>query len=515
MANKLDIMDLKQIINLHIDGTSNRQISRTLGLHRNTINEYIRSFKSSDLSMEELQALSQADLEELVSSKTTINNERFAALMSFFETMHAYRNHPGFTLLYHYLLYAEQNENPYGYTQFTTHYQRKYKQPKGSMKLDHQPAKELYVDFAGKKLGVIDPTSGEVIQMEIFVATLPFSQYTYVEACPSQKREDFISCLNNALAYFGGVPQAIVSDNLKAAVTRSSKYEAVINKTFKDFALHYGCAINPTRSYAPQDKALVENAVHLTYQRIYYPMRNMQFFSLQALNAEIKKHLETYNDVLFQRKESSRRELFQAFEKPLLKPLAPTIYQTKDYAQAKVQKMGYVYLSADKTYYSVPYRFIGSQTQIQFSAKHVEIYHKHERIAFHERIKRQGSYITNKDHLCSTHQFYNDWSPHFFTNQARKVGINVELFMIGLFQRADYPEINYKRANGILQQAKIYGNQRVDKACLRAVYYDAYSYQMIKNILKNNMDDHDIEKSHNEASHIPNHENIRGANNYQ
>ncbi len=263
MANKLDIMDLKQIINLHLDGTSNRQISRTLGLHRNTINEYIRSFQSSDLSMEELQALSQADLEELVSSKTTINNERFSALMSFFETMHAHRNHPGFTLLYHYLLYAEQNENPYGYTQFTTHYQRKYKQPKGSMKLDHQPAKELYVDFAGKKLEVIDPTSGEVIQMEVFVATLPFSQYTYVEACFSQKREDFISCLNNALAYFGGVPQAIVSDNLKAAVTRASKYEAVINKTFKAFALHYSCAINPTRSYAPQDKALVEPACRL------------------------------------------------------------------------------------------------------------------------------------------------------------------------------------------------------------------------------------------------------------
>jgi len=515
MANKLNIMDLKQIINLHLDGNSNREISRTLSINRNTVNHYISSFKSCDIAIEELSALNHADLEELFSSKTTINNERFSALMLFFETMQAKRNHPGFTLLFHYQLYADQNENPYSYTQFTTHYQRKYKQPKGSMKLDHQPAKELYVDYAGKKLEMVDPATGEVIKMEVFVATLPFSQYTYVEACPSQKREDFISCLNNALAYFGGVPQAIVSDNLKAAVTRASKYEAVINKTFKDFALHYGCAINPTRSYAPQDKALVENAVQLTYQRIYYPMRNMTFFTLQDLNAEIKKHLVSYNNVLFQRKESSRRELFQAFEKPLLKQLAPTTYQTKEYAQAKVQKMGYVYLSADKTYYSVPYRFIGSQTQIQYSAKHVEVYYKQERIAFHERIQRQGSYITNKDHLCSTHQFYSGWSPKYFTDQARKVGINAALFMTGLFQQGDYPEINYKRANGILQLAKTYGDQRVDKACLRAVYHDAYSYQMIKNILKNNMDDHQIEESQNETSHIPDHENIRGANNYQ
>jgi transposase len=244
-------------------------------------------------------------------------------------------------------------------------------------------------------------------------------------------------------------------------------------------------------------------------------MRNMQFFSLKELNAEIQKHLISYNNVLFQRKESSRRELFQAFEKPLLKPLAPAPYQIKEYAQAKVQKMGYIYLSIDKTYYSVPYRFIGSQTQIQYSAKHVEVYHKYERIALHERIKRPGTYITNKDHLSSTHRYYSDWSPQYFTDKARKVGINVELFMTGLFQRANYPEINYKRANGILQLAKTYGDKRVDKACLRAVFNDAYSYQMIKNILQNNMDDQQIEQLQNETSHIPDHENIRGAAHYQ
>ena len=515
MANKLDIMDLKQIINLYLDGNSNRQISRTLSINRNTVNRYISTCKASDLSMEELQSLSHAEFEELFSSKTTINNERYAALMSFLETMHAHRHHPGFTLLYHYQLYVRQTQNSYSYTQFTTHYQRKYKQPKGSMKLDHQPSKELYVDYAGKKLEVVDSTTGEVTHVDVFVATLPFSQYTYVEACPSQKREDFIGCLSNALAYFGGVPQAIVSDNLKAAVTRSSRYEAVINKTLKDFALHYGCVINPTRTYAPQDKALVENAVQLTYQRIYYPMRNMRFFSLQELNAEIQKHLKSYNDVLFQRKESSRRELFQAIEKSQLKALPNTPYEMKEYAQAKVQKMGYIYFSADKAYYSVPYRYIGSLTQIQYSARHVEVYHKQERIALHKRAHRRGAYITNKDHLSSTHQVYNQWSPEYFTDQGRKVGINVGLFMAGLFLQGDYPDINYKRASGILQLAKTYGHQRVDKACLRAVFHDTCSYQMIKNILKNNMDDHLLEEKQKETSHIPDHQNIRGANNYQ
>lgn len=515
MANQLDVMDLKQIIHLHLDGVSNRQIAQILSVNRNTVNHYLRLFKSSDLTMKELLKLDDASLSELFSSKTTINNNRFSALMLFFETMHAQRHHPGFTLQYHYHLYREQTKDPYSYTQFTAHYQRRYKQKEGAMKLSHQPAKELYVDFAGKKLEVVDATTGEVFKVEVFIATLPFSQYTYVEACRSQKREDFIQCLSSALRYFGGVPRAIVSDNLKSAVTRSSKYEAIINKTFKDFALHYGCAINPTRSYAPQDKALVESAVQLTYQRIYYPMRRMCFFSVEALNSEIQKHLQGYNDVLFQRKEASRKELFQSVEKPLLKSLPASGYQMKDYARAKVQKMGYIYFSADKTYYSVPYRYIGCHTQVQYTARYVEVYYKHQRIALHERLRSKGAYITNKQHLSSTHKAYNDWSPEYFAEKGSKVGINVELFIRELFLQGDYPEINYKRANGILQLAKTYGNQRVDKACLKAVYHDVYSYQMIKNILQNNMDQHDLEPDQGKQSHIPFHNNIRGSENYQ
>lgn len=514
MANKLDIMDIKQIINLHLSGMSNRQIATTLSLNRNTVNHYLRSLKSSDQSMKTLLKLDSDALEELFSSKTTINNDRYAALMEFFETMHPQRHHPGFTLQYHYQLYAEQTQDPYGYTQFTTHYQRKYKQTKGSMKLDHQAGKELYVDFAGKKLEVIDSATGEVSEVEVFVATLPFSQYTYVEACKSQKREDFIECLNNAMHFFGGVPAAIVSDNLKSAVTRSSKYEAVINKTFKDFALHYGCAVNPTRSYAPQDKALVENAVQLTYQRIYYPMRKMKFFSIEQLNKEIQHQLKGYNDVLFQRKEASRKELFQSIESSLLKSLPQGIYQVKEYARAKVQKMGYIYFSVDKTYYSVPYRYIGSQTQIQYTAKHVEVYYKSHRIALHNRVISKGAYITNKNHLSSTHHAYSQWSPKYFSDQGGKIGNNVKLFMTGLFLQGDYPEINYKRAMGILQLARKYGNERVDKACLRAVYHDIYSYQRLKNILSNNMDEHEIEQE-NHQSHIPSHDNIRGADHYK
>lgn len=516
MSKTLDPMDLKQIITLHLDGLSNRKIGQTLGISRNTVNHYLQLFKGNDRSLTELLKLDQTCLREEFPVKTTIDNERFNGLMLYLEHVHQQRSHPGFTFLYHYQEYKANSTNPYSYTQFMAHYRAKYVRETGSMKLEHKAGNEMFVDFTGKKLSVVDKSTGEVRDVEVFVAILPCSQYTYVEACKSQKRADFIKCLGNALKFFGGVPKAIVSDNLKSAVTKSSKYEAHINRSLKDFAHHYGCVINPTRAYSPQDKALVENAVHLSYQRIFYPLRNMVFFNLHELNAQIREKLGTYNDLLLQRKGASRKELYQSLDRGYLKPLPAHGFQLKDYTKAKVQKMGYVYFSPDKSYYSVPYRYIGSQTQIHYTADHVEVYHNHQRIASHHRNPVKGAYITNKNHLGSTKKAYSDWSPEYFINAGKGHGQYVEGFMKGLFRNADYPEINYKRAQGILMMGKSYSSQRLNKACKRACDLGEYHYQMVKNILVNRQDEWEPDdQQDNPSSHIPTHENIRGSKYYR
>ena len=516
MAKKLDSMDLKQIIRLHLDGLSNREISKTLGIGRNAINGYMQMFSACDMDTEGLLELDEASFAELFSSKTTINNKRFDELMHYFEKVNHARNHPGFTFLYHYQEYRSSVDNPYSYTQFMEHYNRKHPKVRGSMKLDHKVGNEVMIDFAGKNLYITNRETGEQIPVEVFVAILPFSQYTYVEACMSQKREDLLHCIANALNFFGGVPNTIVSDNLKSAVSRSSKYEPQINKSLKDFALHYKCAINPTRAYSPQDKALVENAVNLAYQRIYYPMRNIIFFSLSELNKEIMRLLEGYNDLLFQRKESSRKELFQSFERGKLKPLPEAAYQMKDYRRAKVQKMGYVYFSPDKNYYSVPYRFIGKQTQIHYTKTWVEVYYNNERIAAHRREPSKGVYITIKDHLSSSHQAYKDWSPEYFKSLSKRHGVSVMMFIEGIINQSDYPEIAYKRAMGVIQLHREYGSERLNNACQRALYGNALKYHTVKNILKNNLDNEQLNLDNLEQTqtHIPKHGNIRGANTY-
>ena len=517
MANTLDPMDLKQIITLHLDGKSNRAIGTTLGISRNTVNSYMHLFELLDRDLSELLKMDNKALQELFPSHTTIDNERYNELMLFFEKLNQARNHPGFTFQFHYQEYRAQAASPYSYTQFMEHYNRKYAEVKGSMKLDHEAGNEVYIDFAGKKLQIIDKSTGEIIPVEVFVAILPNSHYTYVEACMSQKREDMFTCMANAFSFFGGVPKAIVSDNLKSAVTRSSKYEPEVNRSFKDFARHYNCVINPTRSYSPQDKALVENAVNLTYQRIYYPMREMTFFSLEDLNAEIRVRLELYNNLLFQRKEASRKELFQSVERAYLKPLPSSFYELKDYKRAKVQKIGYIYFSPDKSYYSVPYRYIGKQTLIHYTQRSVEIYYNHERIAIHQRNSSKGMYITNKDHLSSTHKAYSNWSPEYFSALAAKHGPEVLICIEKVVQGCEYPETAYKRAMGIIQLHRIYGSERLNSACKRALYVGTSSYRHIANILKNKLDQEflEVDSLKNSASHIPVHENLRGQQAYQ
>lgn len=517
MAKKLDIMDIKQILKLKQSGNSNRKTAELLGINRNTINHYADLFKGSGLSYTELLELDEGSLYEFFPDKSTVDKQRHKELSQYFESMDKSRLHPGFTLLYHWYEYQSRHDHPYQYTQFTEHYKRQHAHLKGSMKLDHKAGEKLYIDFAGKPLQVVDKQTGEQIKVEVFVAILPSSQYTYVVACESQKREDLIHCMNKALGFYGGVPAAIVSDNLKSAVKRTCKYEPVINKTFKDFALHYGSIIYPTRTYSPQDKALVESAVNLVYQRIYYPLRNMIFFSLSDLNKEIARLLVQYNDYLFQQEKCSRRELFESIERQYLKPLPASTYEIRQYKRAKVQKLGYIFLSEDRHYYSVPYRFIGKQVEVQYTGSFVEILYNSKRIAAHSRDKTPRAYSTVKDHLASTHRAYTDWSLEYFQKLAKEHGEYVFSYVTGLIHQGDFMEANYKRAMGVIQLSRQYSSQRLNKACERASYGNHFSYNLVKNILSKGLDREQMQPGEldQETSHIPEHDNIRGSSEFQ
>jgi transposase len=512
-AKKIDIMNVRQLLLLKQQGESNRSCERMLQIHRNTINTYVRHFKASGKSFSELLELSDKNLVELFPTGSTTDYDRYSELVQYFPYFKKQLHLPGFTREYLWREYLQKHPEGYGYTQFNEHFNNWLNQVKSSGKLHHKAGDKMYVDYTGKKLQVIDKQTGEVQDVEVFVAVLPASGYTYVEASRSQKLTDFIESMTNALNYFGGSPKSIVTDNLKSAVTKSSKYEPVLNKTLKDMALHYSCVINPTRSYSPQDKALVENAVKLTYQRVYFPMRNMNFFSLEQLNKQIRIHLNEFNNQVMKTYQTTRKKLFLDIEKNTLNELPTEAYQIKTFKQATVQKMGYIFLSENKNYYSVPFRYIGKKVEVQYNNDTVEIYNKSERIAVHKRQYSPGRYITVKEHLSSSHNFYSRWNPEYFNQLAQNIGEKTAKYVSKLIAQQTYPEVGYKQALGIIHMAKAFEKDRIENACTLALAYEKSSYRTVKRILENNMDK--AFETPTTQTQVPFHENIRGSKNYQ
>ena len=363
MANKrISMIDLKQLLRLKIAGQSNRMIAEILNHSRNTINEYIRLFKTCPHSLEELSAFTMKQLHDLVEAQsnqsksitdTKTAKERIQRVKDFEQNKEDYLkklNRTGGTYQQVWFEYKETFPQGYGYTQFKYHLKALKKSTTYSLPMQHDYGDKLFIDYTGKKLPITDRSTGEVKEAEIFIGILGGSGYTYVEASLSQTQEDFVRCSVNCLEYLGGVPKALVPDNLKSAVVKTDKYEPQINRLYKSMSEHYDTIVYPARVYKPKDKALVEGAVKLVYQRIFYHLSELTFFTLAELNEQIFKYLQTYNRQQLYQKESSRLDLFLKHEKPLLSPLPNYRFEAKEVKRAKVQKNCHIWL--EKNYYS-------------------------------------------------------------------------------------------------------------------------------------------------------------------
>ena len=509
-------MKIKQLLLLYSSQVSNRQIAKRLGISRNTVNRYIKFFNSLDKSQIEFGSISEKDLVSMFVKQEKLS-PRLQQLKAYFPTVKKDMLRPGFTYRKTWEEYQEIYDDGYGYSQFMEHFHRWNQSSEASLKLHHKSGEKLMVDYAGKKLYIVDKHTGEQIPVETFVGCLPASGFTYVEATATQQKEDFINSVTNNLEYIGGVPEMIVPDNLKSAVTKSSKYEPIANRSLRDLGLHYGAILNPTRPYSPKDKALVERTVRLVYEQIYFPMRDEIYHTLEELNERILELLEVFNNRKLSQLNCSRKELFYEIERGLLKPLPPQAYQLKEYKRGKVQKMSHVYLSIDKHYYSVPHRYVGKRVQIHYSHRIVEVYYNHQRIATHFRSRIASGYTTNKKHLPAKHQFYLEWNPELFINEASQIGPYTKQYIERLFQQKGHPQTKYKTAMGIIQLKKYYEYQRIENACRLGMVHPISSYQRVSSILEKNIDSKaDLFQVHLEdnINHIPIHENIRGQNHY-
>jgi len=481
--------DYREILRLADIGLSRTSIGTALGYSRNTVADVLRRAQLKGIEFPLPDDLGDRELSEMLfPEKAKDKNHK----MPDCEKMHKELGKRGVTLT---LLWDEycnecrQNgEIPYAFTQYRYHYHRYVQTTKATMHLVHKPGEKLEVDWAGQTTSVIDSDTGEALTAYIFVATLPCSAYSYVEAFFSQNQESWVNAHIHAFEFFGGTPRLLVPDNLKTGVDKPGWYSPTINRTYQELAEHYGCAVIPARVKKPKDKPSVEGAVGVISTWIVAALRNRRFFALADLNEAIAEKLQAFNEKPFQKKPGSRHSAFTDEEKEFLQPLPRNRYEL---AEWKKLTCGFNYhISFDKNFYSIPYEYIKQEMDVRVTGATVEVFFQSHRVCSHPRLYgRPGQYSTIPEHMPEKHKSYTEWNAERFIYWAGGIGPNTKTAITAILTTHKIEQQGYRACMGVLKLGDRYGIKRLEAACEKALSYTPNpSYKNIDSILKSGSD---------------------------
>lgn len=380
--------------------------------------------------------------------------------------------HKGLTLAILWEEYAKRctdaGRTPYMYSRFVEKHREWQSGSDIALRVQHVPGDKMEVDWAGTTMEWVDPYTGVISEAYLFVATLPYSQYTFVTPSESMDSDSWIACHIAALKFFGGVTRIVVPDNLKTGVTSHTADEVVLNRTYREFAEHYGTAIIPTGVRKPKHKASVEGNVGKIGERIALMLRNQRFFSLAEIEEAVAEKLADLNSRPFKkRSDGSRVEVFEAKEKDMLAPLPASDFEPGRWLVRTVSPDYRV--SVDSATYTVPYVFAGQSVDVRVSRGSVEVFCDGERIATHPRSKVRGDDVKQKSHQPKWHTDFLEQSGERFRQRAlAEIGPWGRTVADSMLAAGKVEEEGYRPCAQLLNLADKYGGDAVEEACERA-----------------------------------------------
>lgn len=512
---RLAMRHIKDILRLKLEAKlSHRKIARSLGIGVGTVSTYAKRAIEVGLTWPLPEGLSDNKLECLLFPGAKVNTHH-GRVMPDCAAIHNELKNKGVTKQ---LLWEEykqvHGDAGYQYSQFCGYYREWRSKLKRSMRQIHLAGEKMFVDYSGATVPIVNPDTGEIRSAEIFVAILGASNYTFAMASWTQRKADWINAHVNAFEFFGGVPEIVVPDQLRSAVSKPDRYDPGINISYQHMATHYKTAIIPARPLKPKDKAKAENAVLIVQRWILARLRHQTFFTLADLNHTIKVLLDDLNQKSFKKLPGSRLSQFEALDKPALKSLPAKPYEYVEFKLARVN-IDY-HIEFDKHFYSVPHHLVKSQVEVQASQESIAIFFKGQQVARHPRRLRQGGFTTDTHHMPDNHRKHQTWSPERLISWGNRIGPATQAMVTHLLEQKKVPEQAYRACLGLLNLAKRYSPERLEAACLRAVHINAKRLANIKSILESNMDQLPLPLSSDEpsSSHPTNHQNVRGADYY-
>ena len=514
MASKrLSMRKIREVLRLHhVASMSGRAIARSIGASPATMSDYLRRAEAAGLvDWCQVEALSDTALERrLFPPAPPTGAER---PLPDWSVVHQELRRKGVTLELLWREYKASHADGLQYSWFCQCYRAWAGKLDVVMRQEHRAGEKLFVDYAGQTVEVVDRRTGALRQAQVFVAVLGASNYTYAEATWTQALPDWCASHVRAFDFFGGVPELVVPDNLKGAVSRSCRYDPDTNPTYHDLASHYGVAVLPARVRRPRDKAKVEVGVQIVERWILAVLRHRTFFSLVELNTEIAGLLVRLNARPFRKLPGSRRTVFEQLDAPALQPLPAEPYVFSEWKKARVHVDYHVEL--DGHYYSVPHALVRREVHLRYTADTVEVLHRGERVASHRRSLMKGRHTTAPEHMPEAHRQMGQWTPERLVIWAEKTGPATATLIATVMRERRHPQQAYRACLGILRLGKSFGDARLEAACRRALNLGTHRYRSVASILQRRLDEAPmtLELELDTAAPLE-HDNIRGPDYY-
>jgi transposase len=477
---------IREVLRLtHALGMSRRLVGEATGIGKTAVGEYVRRAALAGQSWPIPDEIDDAELERRLfpPPEARSSTSRTEPDWSY---NHAELKRRGVTLALLWQEYRAEHAQGYAYSWFCERYSDWRKRISPTMRQTHLAGEKLFVDWAGDTMPVFDPTTGEEYCTHIFIAALGASNYTYAEARWTETLPDWIGAHVNAFIAIGGVSKALVPDNLKAGITKPSRYEPGINRTYQDLADHYGCVVLPARVMKPRDKAKVEVAVQIVQRFVLAKLRHRRFFSLAELNAAIRDCVAAINTKVMRHVGKSRNELLETIDRPALNALPTTPYSYAEWKRARVAPDYHIEV-ADH-YYSVPSKLVREMVEARITSATVEIFHKGQRIASHAFSPVRNRHTTITEHMPSAHRRYAEWTPAKMMSEAALIGPAAIALVEAIMKAKPHPEQGFRSCLGIISLVRTYGSERVEAASRRGNDIGATTYGSIKSILQNGLD---------------------------
>lgn len=511
-SNTISIVLIKEIVRQILTTTnSNHHIARVLAVAPNTVRRYRQRLTKLSSDWQTYQSMNDAVLLAHFNRRKTPDKDKRQPDWSHIHTLMQMHKHQTLAQLWEEYC-AVDPETAYCQSQFNFYYRRYLKSVDVSMRQTHYAGECVYVDYAGKTIGYIDNNTGECRQAQVFVGVLGCSQYTFAFASKSQKLEDFIEAHNRMYAFFSGVPQVVVPDNLKSAVTKPGSLP-IINRTYLEQSRHYNCVIEPARVRRPQDKSLAEIGVLIVTRWITVILRRRKFFSVEEINLAIIALLEKLNRRPFKRIDGCRHSRFIALDKPVLQPLPEHPFEFASWVSAQRVNSDY-HVAVEKHYYSVPYQYVDRQVEARITSKSVELICANQRIASHVKSDIVDGYTTINAHRPSSHQAYAEQNLEHYLVWAKSIGeAAIALVDSQFLGKPNYAMTASKACSQLKSLAKLYGEERFEIACQCAVDIKSLTVKSVRSILQCKIDQR--RNALPTQSELPLHYNIRGAQYYQ